>query len=233
MLGQVRVVHLPKNQLIIVTESKRQLQTSIVTMHSARALTMEIKDATAGPTRLGWRGNGGQTTGHFGPFSKRHSWACALWLYSFGCWSISSCISTTTNQHKLLILKKCASNHLNKMILLRGRGHYKFGRFFDSFAPNKLFAMIFEHVSVPFSHRGKLKITVAALERGHALHILVHLENMLLNVPFGAEHFAANVALKRPLLLMHTLNMFFQAHFIRVLFSALRAHGFDRLMNVS
>ena len=54
MLGhQVRVVHLPKNQLIIVTESKRQLQTSIVTMHSARALTMEIKDATAGPTRLG------------------------------------------------------------------------------------------------------------------------------------------------------------------------------------
>ena len=128
---------------------------------------------------------------------------------------------------------KCASNHLNKMILLRGRGHYKFGRFFDSFAPNKLFAMIFEHVSVPFSHRGKLKITVAALERGHALHILVHLENMLLNVPFGAEHFAANVALKWPLLLMHTLNMFFQAHFIRVLFSALRAHGFDRLMNVS
>lgn len=98
---------------------------------------------------------------------------------------------------------------------------------------HKLLAVVLEHMSISFSHGGKFEITIAAFEGRHSLDILVHFEDMLLHVPFGAEQFAANVALEGTLLFMHALHMFFQAHFIGIFFSALRAHGLDWLVDIS
>ena len=99
--------------------------------------------------------------------------------------------------------------------------------------PNKFFPMNFEHMSISVSHCCKFIITITALERRHPLNVFVHFCNVLLNIPLWSKHFGTYMTLIGFFLFMHTLYVFFETHFIWILFSTSGTNWLDRLVHIS